>query len=126
MKIATLGVALVALILVPSTASCQSKSSVTSEAKPELPNVPNRTFHPKLPLQDALKIAEQFIASERINVSHFWLYRANFILFGDPATADEKKVPGWHFWWVSDSGEIGNYVEIFVSMDGNCVRLPSM
>lgn len=126
MKITTLGVAVLALIFASPMAHCQSKSSVTSEERPKPLNVPNRTFRPKLSLQDALKNAEKFIAKEKINTSHFWLYRANFILFGDASQSDDKKVPGWHFWWLSDSGETGNYVEIFVSMDGDCIRLPSM
>jgi hypothetical protein len=70
-------------------------------------------------------VAEEFIASEKIDASHFWLYKANFILYGDPSKP-EKKIPGWYFWWVSDSGAQGNYIEIFVSMDQHCIRLPSM
>jgi len=44
----------------------------------------------------------------------------------DPTTPDQDKLPGWNFWWKSDSGEMGNYIEIFVTMDGQCRRLGSM
>jgi len=99
---------------------------MTREEKDKLLDIPIRSFRPKLSLQEALKTAEKFIASEKIDAEHFWLYRANFMLYGDPATPDKDKLPGWHFWWVSDSGGQGNYILIFVSMDGHCRRLPSM
>ena len=75
-------------------------------------------------MQDALKIAEDFIDRQHIDVSNSWLYRAIFILLGDEKTPDKNKVPGWHFWWVSDSGS--GSVEIFVAMDGKASRMPSM
>lgn len=96
-------------------------------ARVDKPSVlPHPTFRPKLCLQDALKKAEEFVAKQEIDISHHWLYRAQFVLFGESGKPDSEKVPGWHFWWVSDSGDLGNYVEVFVSMDGDCRRLPSM
>jgi hypothetical protein len=77
-------------------------------------------------MQAALSKAEKFIESEHIDARHFWLYRAQYSLYGDPTTPDHDKLPGWHFWWVSDAGEIGNYIEIFVTMDGQCMRMPSL
>jgi hypothetical protein len=82
-------------------------------------------FRPQLSLQDALKKAEAFIAAEKIDTSQFWLYRAQFTLFGDSTKAPATKIPGWHFWWLHNS-DLGNYIEVFVSMDGDCRRLPSM
>ncbi len=107
------------------TAQSQAQSPIASNEKTRL-DLPSRSQRPKLLLQDALKIAKKFIASENIDATHFWLYRANFIFYGDSAKPPEDKIPGWHFWWVSDSGQVGNYIEIFVSMDGHCRRLPSM
>jgi hypothetical protein len=83
-------------------------------------------FRPKLLLQNALKIAEAYIVKEHINASSYWLSEANFTLYGDNATADKDKTPGWYFCWVHDGGAQGNYIEIFVSMDGKAMRLPSM
>jgi hypothetical protein len=98
---------------------------MTSEEKAKLLNLPSPLYyHPKLSLQDALKVAEKFMISENIDTTHFWLYRATFTLH--PSEPGKKAIRGWHFWWVNDSGAQGNYVYIFVSMDGKCRRLPSM
>ena len=83
-------------------------------------------FRPKLSLQNALKIAEGYIAKVPIDISSYWLYEVRFILYGDATTADKDKIPGWFFWWHNDDGIIGKYIEIFVSMDGKAMRLPSM
>jgi hypothetical protein len=48
------------------------------------------------------------------------------MLLGDEKSADSNKVRGWHFWWVSDTGAMGDYVEIFVAMDGKASRMTSM
>ena len=89
-----------------------------------LPKQP--TYRPKLSLQDALKIAEGYIGKEHIDVAPLWLYRAMYILSGDEHSAPKDKIPGWHFWWVSEAGGLGNYVEIFVDMEGRAhpERLP--
>jgi len=77
-------------------------------------------------MQDALKVAEGYIRKQDIDISPYWLYRAIFMLSGDKDTADKNKIPGWHFWWVSETGAMGDYVEIFVDMDGKAWRVPSM
>jgi len=84
------------------------------------------TFKPKLSMQDALKIAESYVDKQHIGISGYWLYRAIYILSGDNNSADKDKIPGWHFWWVSDTGTMGDDVEIFVDMDGRAARVPSM
>lgn len=114
--------AFVVLALFVTGASAQTGSVVPAQTT----TVPKTANRPKLALQDALKLAEVFTATKQIDLSHYWLYRGSFILFGDPGTADKDKIPGWYFWWVNDSGALGDYVEIFVSMDGECRRLPSM
>ncbi len=86
--------------------------------------LPKVRFHkPKLLLQDALKKAEGFIATNKIPIDDFFLYRASFIMFG--SEKDEKQ-PGWHFMWMHQEQAIGNYVEIFVPMDGQIRRLTSL
>jgi len=83
-------------------------------------------FTPKLTLQQALKIAEDYVDREHIDIRSYWLYRAIYILYGDEKTPREKKVPAWHFWWVSEKGVSGDDVEILVYMDGKAYRAPSM
>ena len=90
------------------------------------PSSVHPTSRPRLSLQDALSIAEHYIDNEHIDIASYWLYRAAFILYGDPKTPDKDKLPCWHFWWVSDSGALGDYVEILVTMDGKVWRAPSM
>jgi hypothetical protein len=84
--------------------------------------LPKVRFHkPKLLMQDALKKAEEFIATNKISIDDFFLYRVTLIY------ASEKQAqPGWHFWWLHQEQAMGNYVEIFVSMDGQIRRLNSM
>jgi hypothetical protein len=81
---------------------------------------------PKLSLQHALKIAEAYIVKEHIDASSYWLSQAQFTLYGDKTLAEKDKIPGWYFWWVNDGGALGDYIEIFVSMDGKAMRLISM
>jgi hypothetical protein len=72
-------------------------------------------------MQDALKKAEEFIATNKISIDDFFLFRVTLIY------ASEKQAqPGWHFWWLHQEQAMGNYVEIFVSMDGQIRRLNSM
>lgn len=82
-----------------------------------------RSFRPKLTLQDALKIAESYIESRKIDISPYYLYQAKYILWG----AKDNQEPCWHFWWVHENGAAGNYVEIVVSIDtAKARRVPSM
>lgn len=77
-------------------------------------------------MQKALKLAEAYIVKERVGASSYWLFQAQFTLYGDKTLADKDKIPGWYFWWVNDGGALGDYIEIFVSMDGKAMRLISM
>ncbi|HKF22393.1 MAG TPA: hypothetical protein VKE93_12545 [Candidatus Angelobacter sp.] len=85
-----------------------------------------RTFRPKLPMQDALKIAENYIDKQHIDISSYWLSQVRYILYGSENAADKDKIPCWYFWWMSDTGAAGDYVEIFVDMKGRAWRVPSM
>jgi hypothetical protein len=75
---------------------------------------------------NALVIEEKYLSTKKKDSTHFWLYRANWILYGGSATAAKDKIPGWHFVWNSDFGTTANSIELFVSMDGKCMRLPTM
>lgn len=87
---------------------------------------PQHTYRPRVTLQEALKIAEHYIAEKHIDISAYWLSDARFILMGDDATPDISKIPCWHLWWIHESGTIGDYVEIIVTMDRVASRAPSM
>ena len=88
--------------------------------------IANGAFRPRLSMQDALKVAEDYIDKQHIDISTYWLYRVIYILSGDEKTPDKDKIPGWHFWWVSETGTTGDDVEIFVTMDGRANRCPSI
>ena len=83
-------------------------------------------YRPKIPLQDALKIAEDYINKEHIDIRPYWLYEAHYILSGDEKTPDEKKAPAWHFLWVSEAGVMGDDVDILVFMNGTVYRSVTM
>ena len=86
----------------------------------------HREYKPKLSLQAALKIAEEFVADEHIDVSGGWLYEARFTLYGDKSNPDRQKDPCWFFQWIPESGLVGGQVEIVVFMEGKAMRLPTM
>lgn len=109
-----------------SLSSLTERIPLTSEQKSKLLELPERSFRPKLLMQDALAIAQKYIETEKIDVRHFWLFSAKWTLLGDPNAVPKNRVSGWYFWWRSDTGETGNYVELFVSIDGKCHRIPSM
>ena len=100
--------------------STQPEQSITNRKITELP-VPRIGFKPKLTLQQALRIAEKFIKSEKIDLSPYYLFEAKWVLYGT-----ETKEPRWYFWWVNDDGAMGHYVEITVSMEGKPQLLGSM
>ncbi len=86
----------------------------------------HRGYKPKISLQAALRIAEDFVADEHIDVSGGWLYEARFTLYGDKSKPDTQKDPCWFFQWEPESGLVGAQVEIVVFMDGKAMRLPTM
>jgi|SRR5215813_6553808 len=110
----------VILILV-ACSICAAQSSTGQVDNPTTKNI-ERSFRPKLLLQDALKIADDYIRDQHIDVSHYWLYQAKFIVYGEKG----KGQPAWHIWWMSDPPSLGDYVTIVVFMDGKAIRTPSM
>jgi hypothetical protein len=87
-------------------------------------HLPVRGFRPKLTLQQALKIAEHFVETEKIDVSSYYLLEAKFILYGGMV-----KDPRWLFVWLN-SGEAsktrGVDFQVTVGMDGKVNIIPSM
>ena len=81
------------------------------------------SYKPKLLLQSALIKAEDFIKTNKIKIDEYYLFQAKFIMFGGEK---EKKQPGWYFWWCHQDEALGHYVEIFVSMEGQVIRLTSL
>ena len=98
------------------------EASVTQQRAVEL-LLQKRSFKPKLTLQRALRLAESYIAKEKIDLSPYYLYQAKYISYGSTDTQEAC----WYFWWVNEDGAAGNYVEIIVSIEtGNVTRLASM
>jgi hypothetical protein len=123
-------------MLVPTLAAlcfAQTNQQATPEPTPqlsivqkqivELPLPKRGSYRPRLTLENALTIADRYIAKEKIDISHFYLLEAKYILYGDKDTKD----PSWYFWWVHEDGASGHYVELVVSIKtGNVRRLMSM
>ncbi len=76
----------------------------------------------KVSLAEAIKLMEKYIAKEKIDTSKYYLWRANLIQYG----SQNNTRPAWHFWWLSDNGGVGDYIEILVFMDKKTQRIPSM
>ena len=114
---------IILLFLLPAIAQQdKTKQSSNEKVMPSL-ELPKVRFHkPKLTLQDALKKAENFVSTNNIPIDEYYLFQARFILYG----GEKNGQPGWHFWWVHQEGALGNYVVIFVSMEGEIQRLTSM
>jgi hypothetical protein len=94
--------------------SADPNSSKASEAP-----VPRRSLRPRLPLQNALKIA-RIMSARSTSTSQ----AVKFIVVSDRGKPPQE--PAWFFWWVSDDGAMGNSVDITVFMDGHAVRMRSM
>jgi len=97
--------------------------------KSKMPNLQPTTYRgeiyrrkPKLTLQDAMKVMEQYIEKEKIDTSNYFLWTINLIQYG----SQKDKRPVWYFWWLSEKSGVGDYIEILVSMDKKAGRVPSM
>jgi hypothetical protein len=86
----------------------------------EIKNLPVNEFRPRITLQRALKIAENYTRQQRIDLSPYYLLEARLIQYGDEKT----KQPRWLFRWVTPRPSTGG-VEISVSMEGKPSRLIS-
>ena len=80
-------------------------------------------YKPKLPLQKAMKLMEEFILKNKIDTSKYWFSSAKMIQYGGE---NEKKQPVWFFEWMNESGALGDYLHIIVSMDGAVWQMPTL
>ncbi|MEY2413127.1 MAG: hypothetical protein QOD84_1733 [Acidobacteriaceae bacterium] len=98
---------------VPTSPAAQSGAAVA-------PSTSGHGYRPKISLQTALTIAENYLATEHVDVSDGWLLEARFSLYGDKG---KDKDPCWLFDWNMDHGV---HVEVIVFMDGKAMLSPSM
>lgn len=78
---------------------------------------------PKITMQDALKVAEDYIDKGKIPIAPYYLYQVTLI----PVNAEQGvSEPYWLFQWIKDDGTIGGYIQIRVSMDGEARLIPSL
>ncbi|MBA3246691.1 MAG: hypothetical protein H0T63_01245 [Pyrinomonadaceae bacterium] len=82
-----------------------------------------RFNRPKLMLQCALKLAEEYVKKEKIDLSSYYLREVRLIQYGG---TNDVKEPRWFLWWVNINGALGDYVELTVSMEGKVTQHPSM
>ena len=92
---------------------------------PELLTLPyvRSSIKPKLTLQEAMKLMDKFIEKNKIDTSKYWFSSARMIQYGGK---DQKKQGVWFFEWMNDSGTLGDYLHILVSMDGAVWQMPTM
>jgi len=74
-------------------------------------------------MQQALQIAEKYIAESKIDIGRYWLQEARWVL---PKGGTAMNESHWFFWWNNLGGALGDYVYIVVDMDGHPHRAPSM
>jgi len=89
----------------------------------QINKLPSIKVKPQLTLHRALKIAERYAQKERFNLSSYFLLEARMVQYGSEQNAKELR---WFFRWVNETGAMGDYIEITVSMKGKATRLPSM
>ena len=118
-----LAVAVICHAQTNQTKPSQPGPSITMKHVVELPVPRRESRRPGLSLPAALKLAETYIAQQRINIAPYYLYEAKYVLYGSKDDQD----PSWFFWWVKEDGMIGDYVYIVVSIKTkNVFRPPSM
>jgi len=107
----------------------QSESTRDSLARTDIVPVPvpdDSTYQihlrPKLSMQTALKLAEDYIVKEHIDISPFFLYQVHLIQYGSEKGPKEQR---WYFCGYLMQAR-WSIVEITVSMEGKVYRLPSM
>ena len=78
---------------------------------------------PAITLQKALRVAENYIEKNKIDISPYYLTEIKLIA-ADPEKG--LKEPYWWFWWVKPNGAAGDYFQLGISMKGEVQRLSSM
>ena len=112
----------IGLLLFASAAAQQAPSNSEMRAV-KVPARPLTMQPPPKTLKQALEIAEKYITNHKIDIGRYWLREARLVPSKDsPALNDAR----WFFLWVNLTGTAGDYVEIFVDMNGQAVRQPSV
>jgi hypothetical protein len=75
---------------------------------------------PTISLKKALKVAEQYIRKQKINVAPFYMNMARLEAHGEG-----KGKLYWHFHYSSKLNELGSSMNIYVAMDGKASLHPS-
>lgn len=88
-----------------------------------MPLPPQARKPPPVTLQQALRIAEKYIAENKIDVRQYWLQEARLL---PPEGATSWNGSRWFFFWNNLHGGKGDYVETEIDMKGHAVRMPSM
>ena len=83
----------------------------------------NLKYKPKISLQTALKIMENFVGKQKIDVSRYYLREVKMITRQNE-NKDFEHI--WFFDWNNDEMILGDYLHILVSMDGKVWQAPTM
>ena len=117
------------VVLGQSTQTPTSKPKAQEQQSTDIlyDNIPVKPLplfpRPKITLQEALKLAEDYIKSEKINISPYHIDQVQLIR---PNLEQGVTEQYWWFLWVKEGGAFGDYVEIGVRMDGTTWRMGSM
>jgi hypothetical protein len=124
-------VSLLAVIIYLSTLACgQSSRTMTAGQvlQDEAPvnrraaASPRFQSKPLITLQRALKLVEEYIEKEKVDVSSHYLLEARMVLRESGKGGKESH---WYFFWDHDSLASGAQLEFTVSMAGKVMRLAS-
>ena len=86
------------------------------------PAPPHPGWKPPVTLQRAVKLVEDYIEKEKIDVSSHYLSEVRMI---SNDKGKEGKGPLWYFFWSQVGTAAGNQLEFTVAMDGKVTRLAS-
>ena len=103
-------------------AEAQDQYSAESK-KSDLALTRFRAKSPAITLKRALRLAEEYIKRQKINITPYYLREAKLVSEG---VENGNKESSWWFRWVRPNGALGDYVEIGVSMEGKVWRMASM
>lgn len=84
--------------------------------------LPHPGWKPPISLQQAIKLVEEYVEKEKINVSAHFLSEVRLI---SNDRGKESKGPLWYFFWNQNGTAAGTQLEFTVAMDGTVTRLAS-
>lgn len=124
-------VTLLAVILYLGTPTCGQVSrtgtagGTTQDKKPVSRGITLTTlprWKPRITLQQALKLVEDHIGKEKVDVSSHYLLEVRMV---SRESGKGDKESHWYFFWGHVSLAAGAQLEFIVSMDGKVTRLAS-